>query len=215
MLMLASLDQYSNTTKCVNMWASIVCPCPVPLCCFSSSVAVCSLVSFTLVGHSTSWHMKPTGGILLITFLPVRADFISIPSMLSPHEGLNEEMHLQDGPVCSDTTTTCTSDGKSREPHVCSYCGKGFKHKSFLEKHLRTHTGERPFACHLCPMAFAHKESVARHVRTHTGEKPFHCRFCPAAFATSWQQKKHEVRWHLQRVPHNMPPSMPEHRPYV
>lgn len=70
----------------------------------------------------------------------MRTDLIDIPPELSPHEGLSEEMKLQPGPVCSETTPSCESEGKSREPHVCSYCSKVCKHKSFLEKQLRSHT---------------------------------------------------------------------------
>ncbi|XP_077548408.1 uncharacterized protein LOC144161653 [Haemaphysalis longicornis] len=53
-------------------------------------------------------------------------------------------------------------------PHQCGHCGKAFRRKSSLVDHLRTHTGERPFRCHLCPAAFARRHTLEYHVYTHT-----------------------------------------------
>ncbi|XP_075526692.1 uncharacterized protein LOC142558443 [Dermacentor variabilis] len=132
----------------------------------------------------------------------VKKGFIDVPLRLepSPQQVLNEGRHLQQHPVCSDTTTSLTSKRKGKRPHKCIYCSKLFKRKSILDKHLPIHTGEKPFYCHLCPMKFSRKDSLVRHVRVHTGEKPFHCRFCPKVFTKTGSVTIH-LRIHTGEKP--------------
>jgi len=63
------------------------------------------------------------------------------------------------------------ADGAGR-PHVCKFCGKGFKWKKDLVKHGPVHTGERPFPCNICNKAFKEKSTLTRHVaEVHAGVK--------------------------------------------
>lgn len=52
----------------------------------------------------------------------------------------------------------------SRKPAIpCLFCAKGFTKKAILERHMRTHTGERPFSCDVCNKRFTRKDYLRHH----------------------------------------------------
>ncbi|OKL58934.1 hypothetical protein UA08_05465 [Talaromyces atroroseus] len=66
----------------------------------------------------------------------------------------------------------------------CSVCGKAFARQATLERHERSHRGEKPFKCKECGKAFTDSSELKTHSRTHTGEKPFKCTFPGCDFQT-------------------------------
>ena len=51
--------------------------------------------------------------------------------------------------------------------HQCKYCNKAFSDRFHLNKHIRTHTGEkltRPFKCTFCPKDYSRHEELNVHV---------------------------------------------------
>lgn len=48
---------------------------------------------------------------------------------------------------------------------VCPYCSKWCPCKAEMDRHIRTHTGERPYKCHLCSYSATVKCTLQNHLR--------------------------------------------------
>merc|ERR1712088_487082 len=79
------------------------------------------------------------------------------------------------------------------KPHVCTICQKSFSVKENLSVHLRIHTQERPHQCTLCNKTFIQSGQLVIHMRTHTGEKPYSCDICGKSFGYNHVLKLHQV----------------------
>lgn len=57
------------------------------------------------------------------------------------------------------------ADCATRRPHLCFYCGRGFRYPCLLKCHTRTHTGIRPFKCHVCQKSFIQRHMLNKHMQ--------------------------------------------------
>ncbi|CAM9507338.1 unnamed protein product [Lampetra planeri] len=66
----------------------------------------------------------------------------------------------------------CEAPGAAKERpkrlgrYVCETCGMGCAKPSVLEKHVRSHTGERPYPCSICNSAFKTKSNLSKHMKS-------------------------------------------------
>ncbi|XP_016111507.1 transcription factor HIVEP3-like [Sinocyclocheilus grahami] len=85
------------------------------------------------------------------------------------------EMPSGAAPSCStdealEGTPSQKRERKPQKPgkYVCSYCGRACAKPSVLQKHIRSHTGERPYPCVPCGFSFKTKSNLYKHRKSHT-----------------------------------------------
>ncbi|XP_067636612.1 zinc finger protein 345-like isoform X3 [Eurosta solidaginis] len=79
------------------------------------------------------------------------------------------------------------------KPHKCDFCEKRFAEASKLRQHTRTHTGEKPYKCKYCGRSVASKSILNKHLRVHLGDNVHRCKFCPLAFRFASELRLHSA----------------------
>ncbi|CAJ1083566.1 transcription factor HIVEP3 [Xyrichtys novacula] len=76
----------------------------------------------------------------------------------------------QPKPETQEGTPKQKRERKPQRPgkYVCTYCGRACAKPSVLQKHIRSHTGERPYPCAPCGFSFKTKSNLYKHRKSHT-----------------------------------------------
>ncbi|XP_028303027.1 zinc finger and BTB domain-containing protein 49 isoform X2 [Gouania willdenowi] len=121
-------------------------------------------------------------------------DDLRLPLPLPPSEN-QEELLLHVKPAVEQVQLS------GNKQCCCDVCGKIFKHRSNLELHRRSHTGEKPFQCNICAKSFSQAGNLQTHLRRHSGEKPYICELCGKSFTASGDVQRHKLV-HTGEKPH-------------
>ncbi|XP_056299633.1 transcription factor HIVEP3 isoform X2 [Pseudoliparis swirei] len=109
----------------------------------------------------------PSGGSF---FSPASSSTTSLPSTSSTqieHGHGVPSQSSQEGPE----GVSLARKGEKKPPkpgkYVCTYCGRPCAKPSVLQKHIRSHTGERPYPCGPCGFSFKTKSNLYKHRKSH------------------------------------------------
>ena len=80
--------------------------------------------------------------------------------------------------------------------HKCEYCGKGFRKKNNMTRHVKSHLNLREFQCTECGKAFNAKPDLKSHQKIHDSKRTHDCRFCGKLFSRKSNMDRH-VKSHL------------------
>lgn len=88
------------------------------------------------------------------------------------------------------------------KPYACTHCGYKCTRSNHLKRHMAIHTGGKSFTCQYCNYKCSDASNLKTHVRTHTGEKPYHCEHCDSKFLHAGHLKRHMMT-HTGEKPFN------------
>lgn len=77
-------------------------------------------------------------------------------------------------PRASQVSLKASEEGHKKEKkpqkpgkYICQYCSRPCAKPSVLQKHIRSHTGERPYPCVPCGFSFKTKSNLYKHRKSH------------------------------------------------
>ena len=73
------------------------------------------------------------------------------------------ELSVKIGPTIHGT-------GTAQKPHLCEICGRPFRRKKDIRRHLETHSTSKPFYCWACCLTFRAREYLRRHLKRVHGQ---------------------------------------------
>ncbi|XP_054636905.1 transcription factor HIVEP3 isoform X2 [Dunckerocampus dactyliophorus] len=109
----------------------------------------------------------PSGGSF---FSPGSASTSSLPSTSSTQVEHGHRIPSQSSQETKEgVTSPRKGEKKPQKPgkYVCTYCGRPCAKPSVLQKHIRSHTGERPYPCAPCGFSFKTKSNLYKHRKSH------------------------------------------------
>ena len=133
-----------------------------------------------------------------------KCKFCGMDCMCSSHlkEHINAMHNRREKYKCHICERRCSNMWMHMETHkevadlICDICGKAFKQKKNLSRHLRIHS-DASHKCEVCGRKFREKYALKTHSSLHTtGPKRFKCGVCAKDSHTKSNLKEHIGRYH-------------------
>ena len=135
-------------------------------------------IYFTIISDFISHPMDQPYATTYLQNLPN----IAIDGLISVHNSQEMTPMIYVPPQTTDTAAVTSQ--RIRQQHVpsmdqslkrrvrtrnykCDFCQKDFTDNNNLQRHIRTHTGDKPFICELCNRGFASRSNLNSHKVTH------------------------------------------------
>lgn len=80
---------------------------------------------------------------------------------------------------------------KKDKRYKCEVCNAVFSHSSYINIHMRTHTGQTPYMCSICGRTFNSQGKLTHHTKRHSDVKQHQCDQCDRAYHERFQLKRH------------------------
>ncbi|XP_029929170.1 transcription factor HIVEP3 [Myripristis murdjan] len=109
----------------------------------------------------------PSGGSFLSPSLSSTSPLPSTSSAQGEHGLGVPSQPSQEGPEGGGSSRRGEKKPQKPGKYVCSYCGRPCAKPSVLQKHIRSHTGERPYPCAPCGFSFKTKSNLYKHRKSH------------------------------------------------
>lgn len=111
----------------------------------------------------------------------------------------NTDINSETSSYCEQPRKKAIRSKDAEEKCICNICGKSFKSKDNLNRHVTKHSGIRDFKCMFCPREFYFQRELNAHFKhQHFEVKKFVCSICDADFTTNASLKKHIALIHME-----------------
>lgn len=114
---------------------------------------------------------------------------------------LSHSLEELSGNYAADVELFASNWGKTKQGHLCVYCGKVYSRKYGLKIHIRTHTGYKPLKCKYCLRPFGDPSNLNKHVRLHaSGLTPYICTLCGKIMVRRRDLDRHLKSYHSENI---------------
>ncbi|XP_012245452.2 PR domain zinc finger protein 13 [Bombus impatiens] len=122
-------------------------------------------------------------------------------TVLTPYNMQTTAAPISTDVHAAQVETIVSNLGKSKQGHLCIYCGKVYSRKYGLKIHIRTHTGYKPLKCKYCLRPFGDPSNLNKHVRLHSeGETPYRCDLCGKVLVRRRDLERHLKSRHQENI---------------